>query len=531
MLRKIIAAVALLTTQTVFGQQATQYNPSIDVLHYEFNLKVSDNNDSLSGRAVIAVRFTDKTKTVQFDLTNINDTGRGMTVTGVKENMESIPFTHTNHTITITLNRSSAIDEIKRFEIIYKGIPADGLIFSKNKFNHRTIFADNWPNRARNWIPCKDHLSDKAGVDFIVTAPDHYQVISNGIKVEETNLAGQLRLTHWRETTPLPTKIMVVGIADFAVDYPGETNGIAVSSWIFPEQKEKGFYDYAQALDILPFYIKNVGQYAYKKLANVQSKTIFGGMENAGAIFYSESSVTGTRRSEGLLAHEIAHQWFGDAATEIDWPHLWLSEGFATEMTHLYLENKYGSDTLIKSLKKDRTAVLAFTKKTKLPVVDTISKNMQLLNTNSYQKGGWVLQMLRNQLGDVIFWKAVQQYYAAYRGKNASTSDLQKIFEQVSGKNLQVFFTQWLYTGENPTVTANWSYDEKNKTVSIAITQQTTKLFEFPLEIGIAGETQTLNVSKKEQIFSIPVKSRPARIELDPGCKLLFEGTAKEETR
>lgn len=531
MLKKIITAVALLLTQTAFGQQAKLPNPSIDVLHYEFNIKVSDNNDSLSGRALIAVRFTEKTNTVQFDLANINDTGRGMTVMGVKENMQSIPFTHSNNLITITLNKTTSIDETKRFEIIYKGVPADGLIFSKNKFKHRTIFADNWPNRARNWIPCKDHLSDKAGVDFVVTAPDHYQVVSNGIKVEETNLPDQLRLTHWRETVPLPTKIMVVGIADFAVDYPGETNGISVSSWIFPEQKEKGFYDYAQALEILPFYIKNVGQYSYKKLANVQSKTIFGGMENAGAIFYSESSVTGTRKSEALLAHEIAHQWFGDAATEIDWPHLWLSEGFATEMTNLYLESKYGADTLIKNLKRDRTAVLAFTKRTKLPVVDTISKNMQLLNTNSYQKGGWILQMLRNQLGDAVFWKAVQQYYAAFRGKNASTGDLQKIFEQVSGKNLQTFFIQWLYTGENPTLLASWSYDEKNKTVSININQETGKLFDFPLDISLAGEAQTINISKKEQTFSFPAKSKPAKIELDPNCRLLFEGVVKEEAK
>jgi aminopeptidase N len=531
--KRIVAAFALLLTQNAFSQQTkSQYNPSIDVLHYEFNIKVSDNNDSVTGRAVIAARFTGKTNTVQFDLVNINDTGRGMTVTDVRgEGMLSIPFTHINNTITITLNKSTTVDETKRFEIIYKGIPADGLIFSKNKFNHRTVFADNWPNRAKNWIPCKDHLSDKAGVDFIVTAPDHYQVVSNGIKVEETNLAGQLRLTHWRETVPLPTKIMVVGIADFAVDYPGETNGIQVSSWIFPEQKEKGFYDYAQALEILPFYTKNVGQYSYKKLANVQSKTIFGGMENAGAIFYSESSVTGTRKSEGLLAHEIAHQWFGDAATEIDWPHLWLSEGFATEMTHLYLESKYGTDTLLKSLKKDRATVLAFTKRTKLPVVDTISTNMQLLNTNSYQKGGWILQMLRNQLGDAIFWKSVQQYYAAYRGKNASTTDLQKIFEQVSGKDLQTFFIQWLYTGENPTLTANWSYDEKNNTVSISITQQTGKLFEVPLEISVGGAVQTISVSQKEQIFSFPVKSKPLKIELDPNCKLLFEGMIKEETK
>ncbi|MES2327948.1 MAG: M1 family aminopeptidase [Bacteroidota bacterium] len=530
MLQKIITALALLFAQTVFSQ-ANLYNPSIDVQHYEFNIKVSDNNDSLYGRAIITVRFTEKTNTVRFDLANINDTGRGMTVTDVRENNQNIGFTHAQNIINIPLNKTASVDEIRKFEIVYKGIPADGLIFSKNKFKHRTIFADNWPNRGRNWIPCKDHLSDKASVDFIVTAPDHYQVVSNGIKIEETNLPDQLRLTHWREDVPLPTKIMVVGIADFAVDYPGETNGIPVSSWIFPEQKEKGFYDYAQALDILPFYIKNVGPYSYKKLANVQSKTIFGGMENAGAIFYSESSVSGTRKSESLLAHEIAHQWFGDAATEIDWPHLWLSEGFATEMTHLYLESKYGVDTLIKSLKKDRATVLAFTKRTKLPVVDTISKNMELLNTNSYQKGGWILQMLRNQLGDVVFWKAVQQYYAAYRGKNASTNDLQKIFEQVSGKNLQGFFTQWLYTGENPTLLVNWSYDENKKEVSLTVTQQTGKLFELPLEIALGDKTYTLSLSKKEQKFSFPVTIKPSKPEPDPGCKLLFEAVVKEETK
>ncbi len=252
-------------------------------------------------------------------------------------------------------------------------------------------------------------------------------------------------------------------------------------------------------------------------------------MENAGAIFYAESSITGTRKSEGLLAHEIAHQWFGDAATETDWPHLWLSEGFATEMTHLYLESKYGKDTLIKDLQRDRASVLAFTKKTKLAVVDTVSKNlMQLLNTNSYQKGGWILQMLRTELGDIIFWKSVQQYYAAYRGKNASTKDLQKTFEQVSGKDLQTFFVQWLYIGENPTLQVNWSYEEKNKRVSVQVTQQTERIFEFPLEIRLAGETRAVSISKKTSEFSFTAKNRPPKIELDPDCKLLFEGSLQE---
>src|SRR6266700_4268795 len=199
---------------------------------------------------------------------------------------------------------------------------------------------------------------------------------------------------------------MVIGAAGFAVQYSGTINGTPVYSWVYPENKEKGFYDYAQAVDILPFYIKHVGPYAYEKLANVQSKTIFGGMENAGAIFYSENTVTGTRVSESLLAHEIAHQWFGDMATETDWSHLLLSEGFATYMTILYFENKYGPDTARSMRTEDRNQVIEFAKKYKKPVVDSsVTNYMELLNANSYQKGGWILHMLRMEAGDSAFWK------------------------------------------------------------------------------------------------------------------------------
>lgn len=527
----LVAALLIIADKTI--AQTKLYNPSIDVQHYEFNIQLSDSNDTLSGRAIITVQFTKSASTVQLDLININDTGRGMMVTDVRENNQSIAFTHKNDLLSISLQQPASFGQVRKFEIIYKGIPADGLIISKNKFAHRTIFADNWPNRARNWIPCKDHLSDKAAVDFIVTAPDHYQVVANGIKVEEKPAANGMLRTHWKEEVPLPTKIMVIGVADFAVDNAGTVNNIPVSSWIFPEQKEKGFHDYAQAVEILPFFINHVGPYAYKKLANVQSKTIFGGMENAGAIFYSESSVTGTRKSEGLFAHEIAHQWFGDAATETDWPHIWLSEGFATEMTHLYLESKYGRDTLVKSLQADRRSILSFTKKKKVPVVDTSAGKdiMQLLNTNSYQKGGWILHMLRTNLGDSVFWKSIRQYYAMYRGKNASTEDLQKILENVSGKNLDTFFKQWCYVPENPTLLAEWSYNEKNKKIILRVTQQTNTLFTIPLEIQFTdgdGKKNNfpLTISAKTNEFSFE-HARPASILLDPGCKLLFEGTVK----
>lgn len=513
----------------------SQYNPSIDVLHYEFHIGLNDRNDTVNGRALVTLRFTEKAKMLWVDLANINDTGRGMTVQYVRRAGRNLSFVHRNNILQVTLPRAAKGGDKETFEIVYAGVPADGLIFSRNKFGNRTIFADHWPNRAHNWLPCKDHISDKAAVDFIVTAPSHYQVISNGVKIEDRLTGADQRLTHWKEDVPLPMKVAVIGLADFAVDRVGDTMGIPLSSWVFPEQKEKGFYDYAQAKDILPWYITHIGPFSYLKLANVQSKTIFGGMENAGAIFYSENSVTGTRRSEDLLAHEIAHQWFGDAVTETDWPHLWLSEGFATEMTNLYLESKYGRDTLVKRLSADRKQVLAFVLKKKLPVIDTTESGhlMALLNQNSYQKGGWVLHMLRMQLGDGIFWKGIRTWYADYRGKNASTTDFRNVMEQVSGKDLHGFFDQWLYTPENPTLEINWSYNEQAKEVFVTLTQKSERAFSFPLELELSGGAinhmvQLVDVNKKQHTYNIPVTGKPAKVSADPDCKLLFSAVIKE---
>ena len=341
-----------------------------------------------------------------------------MLVSVITEGSRTVTFLQDSDAVSI--NSPAKAGSVHSYIIDYAGVPADGLIISTNKYGHRTFFGDNWPNRAHNWLPCADYPGDKATVDFIVTAPDHYQVVSNGLKAEESPLPNHLKLTHWHETAPLPTKVMVIGVADFAIDHPGDPDHIPVYTYVFPEDKTAGFKNYAFADDILPFYIKKIGPYAYEKLANVQSKTIFGGMENAGAIFYFENSVTSAGIEE-LMAHEIAHQWFGDAASEKSFSNLWLSEGFATYMTNVYLENKYGTDTLRKRLIADRTNVFKFEEKRNSPVVDTTVKGnyMQLLNANSYQKGGWVLHMLRRKLGENMFWKGIRAYYKKYDGGNA----------------------------------------------------------------------------------------------------------------
>lgn len=514
--------------------QAQKPGAVIDVQHYEFGLTLNDEDNSIKGNATIEVQVLKNTGSIALDLISKKDDGKGMTVTSITEKGQPLAFTHSNNILNVTFSSPAQAAEKKTLIITYEGIPADGLIITNNKYKHRGFFADNWPNRARNWLPCVDHPADKATVDFIVTAPSHYNVVANGIMVRQDSLDGNTKRTHYKEDVELPMKIMVIGVADFAVQLAGTVENIPVYSWVYPEDKEKGFYDYAQAVTILPFFIKNVGPYAYKKLANVQSKTIFGGLENANTIFYSENSITGTRKNESLITHEIAHQWFGDMATETDWPHLWLSEGFATYMTILYFENKYGKDTATKMLLEDREQTIAYAKKQLKPVVDTsVTNYMQLLNTNSYQKGGWILHMLRQQVGDELFWKGIQQYYATYKGKNASTHDLEKVMETVSGKDLSVFFKQWLFTGGHPVLDISWKYDAKKKNVVVTITQQQENIFQFLLDIQVQNDNadviRTIPVKQKQTTINIPLQNKPKVVVADPNTRLLFEGSVKEQ--
>jgi len=513
----------------VFAQKP---GATIDVQHYEFSIGLTDTSDQIKGRAVIDVLFIKDTPTLILDLIAKNNDHKGMSVLQVTENGKPLTFTHTNNLLTIQFETPVKSGERKNIAITYEGVPDNGLIITKNKYGHRVFFADNWPNRARHWLPCVDHPADKATLDFIVTAPHHYQVISNGIKASDSTISGQQRRTHYTETTPLATKIMVIGVAGFAIQQSGMVNNIPVSSWVYPEEKDKGFYDYALAVDILPFFIKNVGPYAYKKLANVESTTMFGGMENASAIFYSdESSISGTRKSESLLAHEIAHQWFGNMATEADWSHLWLSEGFATYMTILYFEYKYGYDTASHMLSKNRQQVIDFARKRLRPVVDSsVTDYMELLNANSYQKGGWVLHMLRRQLGDSIFWKGIQTYYNRFAGKNAVTGDLCKVMEEVSGKDLKPFFQQWLFIAGHPKLAITWNYNAAKKAVDITVIQQQQPVFAFPLELQLGGSlTKSIHITKRDTRISIPVAKKPATVIADPQINLLFEGSIRKQ--
>lgn len=500
---------------------------NIDILHYEFALRLNDSTDVVDGRAAVDMKILAKTDSVVLDLRGTDSGGKGMNVKKVSLNGREIRWRQANDKLILYSEDAAKISDTLEFIIGYSGIPTDGLIISKNKFGDRTFFADHWPDRAHNYLPCIDHPYDKATVDFVITAPERYSVVANGILKEESSLDGNLKLTRWSEHVPIPVKVMTFGAARFAAELAGEPDKVPVWSWVFPQNRTEGFNDYSAAIGPLGFYIRTIGNYPYEKLANVQSKTIYGGLENAGAIFYAENSVTGQGKAERLMAHEIAHQWFGDCVTEADWHHIWLSEGFATYLTSFYMESVHGKERLARDMARCRSLIIKDFERKPAPLIDTtITTLMDLLSINSYQKGAWVLHMLRYETGDENFVKGLRLYYNRFRNSNALSSDFEHIMEEVSGMDLGTFFKQWLYIPGQPELRITKKINRKDGSTVVYVEQRQHDLFEFKLDLLIKGTwgEKIENIAIKERITKLVIPSENVTdVSPDPNVKLLFK--------
>ncbi len=299
-----------------------------------------------------------------------------------------------------------------------------------------------------------------------------------------------------------------------------------VSSWVYPEDRAAGFHDFARGDRVLLLFESLLGPYPFAKLAHVQSTTRYGGMENASSIFYDENSVTGERQNEGLIAHEVAHQWFGNAVTEADWPHLWLSEGFATYLTHVYTEFTYGEEARRAAMARDRARVAAFAAANpERPLVDTsYAAPTDLLNPNSYQKGGWVLHLLRRRIGDEAFFGGLRLFYDRFRGANATTADFRRVMQEASGEDLRGFFEQWTARPGLPRLAGSWRHGDGVLTITLRQTQD-GEPFTFPLEVAIETvdgiRTETVMMDERAETYTVPLGDAPLSVRLDPGVNTL----------
>ena len=512
-------------------------NPNIDALNYAFRLTLSDTTDEIVGEATIDIRFlADGITRVRLDLIDQGADGRGMAVSGVTSGDRPVTFTHTNDELFITLPQATRANQRSQYTIRYRGIPASGLQIGPNKYGDRTFFSDDWPNRARNWLPTIDHPYDKATSEMIVTAPDHYQVVSNGLKIEETALPNGMLLTHWKQSVPIATWLYNLGVARFVVQHVDDYMGKAIQTWVYYQDRDAGFYDFAvPTKQVLEFYGDWVGPYSYEKLANIQSNSVGGGMEAASSIFYGDDSVTGERttRWQNVIIHEIAHQWFGNAVTEYDWDDVWLSEGFATYFTLLFREHQYGRDDFVRGLKESRDRVRSFYEENPdyRIVHDNLDDMSRVTSSQTYQKGGWTLHMLRGIIGDEAFWSGIQDYYARFQGKNATTDDLRRAIEEASGRDLSEFFAQWLYQGGALEYEGGWSYDARTRTLEVELNQVQGGGYSFkmPVQLAICSadendpRVELLQVNDMTNRFTISVDREPDSVVLDPDTWVLMD--------
>ena len=511
-------------------------NEKVDILNYIFDITLSDSSDLVKFKVTIDLRVLDTgVEKIRLDLVNTTKKlgNKGMTVNDIKSSGSHLNFVHEQNELWIKMNKILKKNERIKLIIFYEGIPFEGLQIGQNKYGDRTFFSDNWPNKGRHWLATVDHPYDKATCEFIITAPNHYQVISNGLKIEETNLDGNQKKTHWKQSIPIATWLYVLGVAEFAVQYVDEFDGKSIQTWVFKQDRDAGFYDFAEPTKkALEFYSDNIGPYSYEKLANIQSNSVSGGMEAASAILYSANSVKGDRnnRWRNVVIHEIAHQWFGNSVTEYDWDDVWLSEGFATYFTLLFIEHQYGYDEFMKGLKLSKDKVDSFHKKN--PNYTIIHDNLKNMNdvtsSQTYQKGSWVLHMLRGILGDEFFWQGIKNYYSKFKDLNATTEQFRIVMEEVSDVDLSVFFKQWLYRPGSLKLNGNWKFNNQKKEINLTIEQiqNGVDLIEMPIEIGVYFDKsriiKKINLKEKKSIFNIKLDKKPNKIILDPNHWVLM---------
>ena len=524
----IVFIISLLLAAADSRADTYPRQPRIDIIHYVFRLSIDDTSDRIAGETTVTFRVVQPVRELLLDLTSAAD-GKGMTVSGVTVAGATAAFMHATDRLNIPLPATVKAGDELQAVITYSGIPGNGLRLINNIYGERTMFSENWPNRARQWLPMVDHPYDKATGEFVVTAPAHYQVVANGLLVEEVDLPEGRRRTHWKHSVPINSWLYALGVARFAVHHYDVVRGIPQQVWVFPQDRDRGrdIFEFT-GRRAFEFFSDWIGPYSYEKLAHVEAAGIGGGTEHASAIFYGEKGVAAGRAP---VVHEVAHQWWGNAVTQKDWDDVWLSEGFATYFTHLYTEQFSGRDAFVRNLRADIQTILAAQKAAPdQPIIHrNLSDMSKVTNRLVYQKAAWVLHMLRGTIGTDKFWSGIREYYRRYRDQNASTDDFRQVMEGAAGVPLTWFFDQWLKRPGMPSLKGEWRYDAGAKQVLIELTQtQDAAAYRLPLEIAVTGASgqpriERIELAERTGRFSVAAATEPASVTLDPNTWVLTE--------
>jgi aminopeptidase N len=498
-----------------------------DVTYYRLELLPSMTSRYLSGKTTIHFKTIQETNTLSLDL------AASMQVDSVLKAGKKITFTHTaNHQLKLQLPETLLLGQSDSVAVFYKGEPAnsgfDSYVFELRNQTKPTLWTLSEPYGARDWWPCKQTLNDKAdSVEILVTIPASLKAASNGLLQNVSPAPGGLQTWRWKHRYPIATYLIAFAVADYEV-YSNEVTinnkKLDILNYIYPENLNTAKNATVRVPEMIQLYSELFGDYPF--LEEKYGHAEFGW---GGGMEHQTMSFMGGWNYD-LMAHELAHQWFGDAVTCGSWQDIWLNEGFASYLTALCYENIETAywrpwKTII------RNSVLATDQGTVF-VDDTSNVSRIFSGRLTYNKASAVLHMLRWVVGDKDFYKGIKSYFTApeIHHKFGKTPQLQAYLEKESGKDLDVFFNQWIYGQGHPIYQFNWSQNAQGL-VTITATQTTsnpsTPLFELPLPFKLKNATQDslviFNNNAAQQSWQVLLPFQADSLLFDPEIWIMGE--------
>ncbi|MDP3275601.1 MAG: M1 family aminopeptidase [Deltaproteobacteria bacterium] len=442
----------------------------------------------------------------------------------------------------------------------YRVTPQRGLYLLFPNENRPTRPVQVWSQcqdeDARYWIPCHDYPNMRMRTEFVIDAPQGWHVLSNGKLIARTKIPGKhgmdaaaigasgpgLERWHWRQDDPHVAYLMTLVAGKFA-ELNADMADLSVRYYVEPGREADGQRAFGRTPEMIAHFEKLFGvKFPWAKYHQITVHDfVFGGMENTSATTMTDRILLDERAAldntaDDIVAHELAHQWFGDLVTCRDWSHAWLNEGFATFCEHLDAELKGGVDEYRYSLEEHAQGYFGEDSgRYRRPIVcSTYANPIDLFDRHLYEKGGWVLHMLRKQLGDALFFGGVQSYLQKHGGTIVETRDLLRALEEQSGRSLEGFFDQWVYKAGHPELEISVEYDDDKALLSVRVKQAqkvdaVTPLFVFDLEIAVvtdAGEQRhTLHIDGAEHLFVLASAGAPKHVAVDPEGAVLAKFT------
>ena len=441
--------------------------------------------------------------------------------------------------VTVALDHAYSVGELIDLTVSYGGTPPsvnfNGLAFSFLTHGVGTpsqgpiISSLSEADFAPAWWPCLDRPDDKAIVDMDVRVPSSLTAVSNGVLVGNIPNGDGTRTFQWRSNDPISTYLVSLAISNYVTwtdFYTPVTGGpvMPVQHWVYPEHEAAARQDLNVTVPMLTFLANTFGEYPF--VAEKYGHAIFpfpGGMEHQTVTSYGGLLIRGDHKYDYIVAHELAHQWFGDAVGPAEWPEIWLNEGFATYGETLWWEHLGGAAAMRSYMQSLDSRPFG------CPIYDPLPECDDLFDHTVYDKGAWVLHMLRHIVGDTAFFQGLRNYYAAFNGSNATTQGFRAVMEAASGKDLGSFLDRWVYQMGEPVYAFGWTAASTPAgwVTHLRIDQQQQGgLFDMPIDIRVSwsGGSQTFvvnNSTTSQDVALPPVPGQPTQVVFDPDLWIL----------